>query len=119
MPVGSGGLAPLGRSAQNALQLNPLSESVTITHPFHPLYGQTFALLKVKHVNGTPLYSLETNFTVISVPESWTDQSHVQDAKPATPFNALDLKELVELLQNLEDSSISTTNLIDNSKSRG
>ncbi|WP_169787929.1 DUF5372 family protein [Alicyclobacillus ferrooxydans] len=86
---------------QNALQLNPLSESATITHPFHPLCGQTFALLKVKHINGTPLYSLQTNSTVISVPESWTDRYRIQDSKPVTPYNALDLKELVELLQNL------------------
>ncbi|MCF8568585.1 Y4bD/Y4pK family protein [Alicyclobacillus tolerans] len=103
---------------QNALQLNPISESVTITHPFHPLRGQTFALLKVKHVNGIPLYSLQTKSTVICVPESWTDQYRVQDFKPVTPFNALDLKELVEFLRNLDDSSISRTNLIDNSISR-
>jgi Family of unknown function (DUF5372) len=100
-----------GQSAQNALQFNPLSESVTITHPFHPLHGQTFALLKVKHVNGIPLYSLQTNSTVVCVPESWTDRYHIEDSKPATPFNALDLKELVELLQNIDDSSNLTTNL--------
>ncbi|WDL99362.1 DUF5372 family protein [Alicyclobacillus sp. ALC3] len=84
-----------------------------MTHPFHPLHGQTFALLKVKHVNGTALCSLQTDSTVLCVPESWTDWCRV-DSQPVTPFNALDLKELAELLQSLDDSSISATNLIDN-----
>ncbi|QQE78001.1 DUF5372 family protein [Alicyclobacillus sp. SO9] len=101
---------------QNALQPNSLSESVTITHPFHPLHGQTFTLLKIKHVNGIPLYSLQTDSSVICVPESWTDRHRPQDTKPVTPFNGLDLKELVELLRSLDDSSVSTANLIDNSK---
>ncbi|MFD1674832.1 DUF5372 family protein [Alicyclobacillus fodiniaquatilis] len=106
MPVGRACQSQLGRSAQNALQLNSLSESVTITHPFHPLHGQTFALLKVKHVNGIPLYSLQTNSTIICVPESWTDRHRIQDSRPVTPFNALDLKELAELMRDLDDFSI-------------
>jgi hypothetical protein len=57
---------------QTALQLNPLSESVTITHPFHPLYAQTFALVKVKYVNGIPLWSLQTKSTHSPYLTPWT-----------------------------------------------
>lgn len=65
---------------------NTLLGSVTVTHPFHPLRGQTFSVLKVRVVNQVRLYSLDTDLGVLSVPEAWTDRQPVSGL-PSTPWS--------------------------------
>jgi hypothetical protein len=45
--------------------------SATILHPYHPLLGQSFPILKVRKFNGQRRYSLQSEDDVFSVPESW------------------------------------------------
>jgi hypothetical protein len=98
----------LARSAQITQKLNTLLGSVTITHPFHPLYGQNYTILKVKEVNGLRLYSLHTDSGAICVPESWTDRQVQQNQNldlHTIHFDAFTLKELAGLLETLDHSS--------------
>jgi hypothetical protein len=61
-----------------------------ITHPFHPLRGQRFAVLKTRRFSGVETLSLRSNFRgPNSVPREWTDW-----AEPS-PYAGLGLAPLV------------------------
>lgn len=97
-------------------KLNPLLGSVTITHPFHPLHGQSYTVLKVKEINGSRRYSLLTDSGVICISESWTDRQ----AKPMLnldpcihPLDAYILKELAQLLETIDDFSKTSVDSLD------
>jgi uncharacterized protein DUF5372 len=48
--------------------------SAEITHPFHPLRGQRFVVLKVRRVSGVETLSLrQAEFGSIALPREWTD----------------------------------------------
>src|SRR6202008_4266531 len=45
-----------------------------ITHPFHPLRGQRFTVLKVRKVSGVEILSLRhTEMGSLAIPRDWTD----------------------------------------------
>jgi hypothetical protein len=47
-----------------------------ITHPFHPLAGQRFAILKVRKLAGQDVLSLyDRKRGSLTVPRGWTDQA--------------------------------------------
>jgi hypothetical protein len=77
--------------------------SLTITHPFHYLKGCTFKILKVKKLNGVRLYSIETDTSVLCVPESWTDRNPLSPTAVNSPLNPWVLKDLVKLLKFLDE----------------
>ena len=81
---------------QTTPQSHALWGSVTITHPFHPLKGQTFQVLKIRQVNGVRLYSLDTPAGVRCVPEPWTDRRPVTGL-PSTPWSPEVIRELRQL----------------------
>lgn len=115
LPVESSYQLPLARSAQITQKLNTFLGSVTITHPFHPLNGESYDILEVKDMIGLRRYSLRTDSGVLCVPESWTDrQKHKLDSQKIR-FDAFTLKELTQLLQNLEVA----VNPVDKSKQEG
>ena len=80
--------------------------SLTITHPYHPLKGQSYDILKIKKINGERRYSLRVDNDVVCVPESWTDRcvAHPIDLNEDRPlqFNAVDLAKLAGLLRDLQ-----------------
>ena len=78
-----------------------------ITHPFHPLKGKSFPILKVRRVAGADRLSLRGSADgSLAVPLEWTDQA------PPSPFEHLGIEpsildfryllELVELVQQLK-----------------
>jgi len=81
---------------------------VEITHPFHPLKGQRFPILKLRRVRGVETLILQgTSQGTFAVPREWTDRA---DPPPmavlgisALPFLdghcLLHLAELVSLLK--------------------
>ena len=84
-------LAPVcpRRQAQSeriAQILNQDYGSATITHPFHPLKGQTFAILKIRKYPHGKRYSLLSEDDVFCVPESWIS-SGVDNGSDRSPFN--------------------------------
>jgi len=53
----------------------------TVTHPFHPLLGKRFLILKMRRVGGREVLSLfdEVNGP-LALPREWTDQA------PPSPY---------------------------------
>ena len=80
-----------------------------ITHPFHPLRGQRFIVLKVRKVSGVEILSLRhTEMGSLAIARDWTDW-----APPGTSvepingqrsllFDALGLLALAELVGSLK-----------------
>ena len=90
---------------------------LTITHPFHPLRGQSYDILKVKEVSGAKRYSLRIGNDVLCVPESWTDRHIYQLDSTETeqvPFNVFCLFELVTLLKEKKNFVEISPNTVDN-----
>ena len=60
---------------RTALYPSPPLGSAEIVHPFHPLRGQQFAVLKVRTVSGVEILSLQHNEfgSIAAVPREWTD----------------------------------------------
>ena len=72
-------MADNGRSASSRLLRTALRPRQTlglteITHPFHPLRGQRFIVLKVRKVSGVEILSLRhTEMGSLAIPRDWTD----------------------------------------------
>jgi hypothetical protein len=79
--------------------------SITITHPFHPLRGQTLKVLKTKKMNGTRIFSVLSGEEIVAVRETWIQQDPFSNSLPSTTtLYALPstLVELIELLKNIQ-----------------
>jgi hypothetical protein len=56
----------------------------TVTHPFHPLLGKRFLVLKVRRVGGRDVLSLlDEHIGTIALPREWTDQA------PPSPYSSV------------------------------
>jgi hypothetical protein len=88
---------------------NTLSQWITITHPFHPLCGHKFQLLKSRNYQGVSYLSLRIkDGGTLSVPTDWTcrAESHLYQAAGVEPtmLSTPHLFELAELLKTLNHS---------------
>jgi hypothetical protein len=71
--------------------------SVEITHPFHPLRGQKFAVLKLRTVSGVATLSVRhPELGSFAIREDWTDWS-VANTPPGTQSLTIDAFGLAEL----------------------
>ena len=78
-----------------------------ITHPFHPLVGQRFAILKVRKIAGQDVLSLfdETRGS-LTMPRAWTDQAEPSPyAGLPEPAPRLDVRCLLKLHELIRASS--------------
>src|ERR1700752_2780025 len=74
------------RSVQTALWLSQTLGSAEITHPFHPLRGRRFAVLKLRKGSGVETLSLRhPERGSFAVPREWTDW-----APPGPPSEPID-----------------------------
>ncbi|MEJ2229398.1 MAG: DUF5372 family protein [Alphaproteobacteria bacterium] len=94
---------PWTRSHRTALQRNEPLGSTEVTHPFHPLRGQRFVVLKIRKVSGTPTLSVRhPDLGSFTLPQEWTDWR--RPAEPAgipliiDAFGLAALTEIVDLL---------------------
>jgi hypothetical protein len=80
--------------------------SAEITHPFHPLRGQKFVVLKLRRVSGVPTLSVRhPDLGSFALQQDWTDWS-APDALPVSQatslmidaFGLVDLAIIVESL---------------------
>ena len=84
-----------------------------ITHPFHPLRGQQFAVLKLRTVSGVELLSLRhPDLGSLSVARDWTDWA-APGTNPPDPHLALiidadGLLTLSDLVDALSRNSFET-----------
>ena len=100
------GLEPSPRSAQTALDRSSHLGWAEIRHPFHPLRGQRFEVLKQRRVAGVDtLIVREEGFGSISIAREWTDWADpsVYEGLNCTPrrFDAESLFQLVTLVELL------------------
>jgi Family of unknown function (DUF5372) len=66
----------LGQTIQTALVANPALGCALITHPFHPLSGQRFPILKTRKIGGREVLTLyDKDRGSVSIPRDWTDQA--------------------------------------------
>jgi hypothetical protein len=80
--------------------------SAEVVHPFHPLRGQRFVVLKVRTVSGVETLSLRhTDLGSFAMPRDWTDWappgSQERSGGSRLLVDALGLIALVELLAAL------------------
>lgn len=85
---------------QKALDHSRDLGTVTILHPYHPLYGQNFPILKIRKVDDQRRYSLRSQDDVFSVPESWVTDTG-QNVFSESYFDADTIKSLLELAELL------------------
>ena len=66
--------SPWPQSHRTALRPRQTLGLTEITHPFHPLRGQRFIVLKVRKVSGVEILSLRhTEMGSLAIPRDWTD----------------------------------------------
>jgi hypothetical protein len=89
----------LGQTIQTALASNASLGWALITHPFHPLKGQRFAILKIRKVAGREVLSLyDDKRGSLPIPRDWTDQAVLSpDAGLIEPAPILDARCLLKL----------------------
>ncbi|MGH9605450.1 MAG: DUF5372 family protein [Terracidiphilus sp.] len=80
--------------------------SAEVVHPFHPLHGQRFVVLKVRAVSGVETLSLrDSDLGSFAIPRDWTDWaapgSQGRSGGGRLLVDALGLIALVELLAAL------------------
>lgn len=80
--------------------------SAEVVHPFHPLCGQRFVVLKVRTVSGVETLSLRhTDLGSFAMPREWTDWARPgsQGCSGDQPLlvNAVGLVALAELVASL------------------
>jgi len=90
----------LARQQQKALGNSRDLGTATILHPYHPLYGLSFPILKIRKVDGQRRYSLRSEDDIFSVPESWITDTG-QNAFSESYFDADTVKALLELAKLL------------------
>src|SRR5271155_1235020 len=72
--MGSSGRSRSPHHQRTALLSNRPLGSAEVTHPFHPLRGQRFVVLKVRHVSGIETLSLRhADLGSFAMPREWTD----------------------------------------------
>ena len=98
-PAGSLDPAPSGRSARTALEPSSPLGWAEIRHPFHPLRGQRFEVLKKRRIAGIDTLVLrELERGSFSVAREWTDWADppLSDSL-GIPKRRLDAQSLLEL----------------------
>jgi hypothetical protein len=95
-----------GRSVQTALAHNSNLGWAEIRHPFHPLRGKRFEVLKKRRIAGVDTLILrESKYGSFSIAREWTDWAdpsvHDSLSFPPCRLDAESLFELVTLLEHL------------------
>ena len=73
--MGSSARSEYPRSLHSAQRSSESSDSVVVTHPFHPLAGQRVAVLFVKRRAGLRVFVCEGGPAgSVTLPEAWTDR---------------------------------------------
>jgi hypothetical protein len=85
--------------------------SAEVVHPFHPLRGQRFVVLKVRRVSGVETLSLRhPDLGSFAMPREWTDWAPPgeQPSTGATPLliDAFGLTALGELIASIAQGQI-------------
>jgi hypothetical protein len=76
--------------------------SAEVTHPFHPLRGQRFVVLKLRTVSGVETLSLRhADLGSFALPREWTDWGPPGFQPHVLLIDAVGLVRLAELIASL------------------
>jgi hypothetical protein len=90
------------RSAHSAWSPSTSSDSLLVTHPFHPLTGERLPILYERRCASGRVYVCEGGaLGTVSVPAAWSDR-HPRAPAPG-PLTAEVLAALARLLAAIED----------------
>ena len=83
--------------------------SAEVIHPFHPLRGQRFVVLKVRTVSGVETLSLRhADLGSFALPRQWTDWDppgfHARSGEGRLLIDIIGLVKLAELIASLGTS---------------
>jgi hypothetical protein len=74
--------------------------SVKITHPFHPLFNQTFQVLKTRKIaNIITLVLQHKERGSFAVPADWTDYFLTDQEVPSSPHSFISTSALIALCE--------------------
>jgi hypothetical protein len=82
--------------------------SIEITHPFHPLRGQKFVVLKLRTVSGVATLSVRhPDLGSFAIREDWTDWSaaNTTPMSQSLMIDAFGLAEVAEIVESLSRGS--------------
>jgi Family of unknown function (DUF5372) len=82
--------------------------SAEITHPFHPLRGKRFVVLKLRTVSGVATLSVRhPELGSFAIPEDWTDWSAAITPSASQPLliDAFGLAELAAIVECISRGS--------------
>jgi hypothetical protein len=81
--------------------------SAEVTHPFHPLRGQRFAVLKVRKLSGVATLSVRhPELGSFALPQEWTDwRAPAEPTGNALMIDAFGLAALAEIVDFLTRDS--------------
>src|ERR1700688_3975840 len=105
------GISSRGRSARTAQVLNEHLGWAEIRHPFHPLKGQRFPVLKTRRVGGVDTLLLgHAERGSFSIASEWTDWGtpSVHDGAGVTACR-FDLDMLLELIDLIDQLAVSAS----------
>ncbi len=106
------GPSPSARTNLTAHQHRESLGWATITHPFHPLKGQRFWILKTRHFSGQDTLILQgTTQGTVTVLRDWTDQASPSiQCRANFPSPLLhDVDRLLELAELVRDLAVGRT----------
>jgi hypothetical protein len=77
--------------------------STEVTHPFHPLRGRRFVVLKVRKISGVETLSVRhPDLGSFALPQDWTDwRASAELADTSLMFDAFGLAALAEIVDLL------------------
>lgn len=75
----------------------------TITHPYHPLRGQRFPIIKTRHLSNQEMFILQgSDHGTFALPREWTDQALPSVISSLDTPLKLDVTSLLILQKNLQ-----------------
>jgi hypothetical protein len=94
------------QTIQTALLPNPSLGWAIVTHPFHPLKGRRFAILKIRKLGEQEVLSLyDDKRGSLPIPRDWTDQALLWPCagliEPAPILDARCLLKLHDLVRGV------------------
>jgi len=88
------------RSAHSTSPPSKLSDSLVVTHPFHPLAGQRLPILFERRRASGRLYICEGGVLgSVGIPEGWCDHAPPAAEQPLTSAVLADLLRIVAALE--------------------
>ena len=87
------------RSAHSARSSNTNSDSIVVTHPFHPLTKRRLRILFERRLSGGRLYICEYAEDTVALEEDWTDRGEPPAPGPLTYERLADLHKALNAIK--------------------